>query len=216
MPITWDETRVATLSNQDLLQLRDNALRKANADVGGLCDAEISKRGVGVKPKRVVGAAADPMRAREKEVSEDIGAFAQGLAAIYDLSPEAAVAKSKSSPRFIPHKLTQSNGTAKLGGLQRAGKCRIDRYVSYRVKDSVVSLHAFLARNAPDDALEFQVFGPAADIDGGQTIRELRAGLAEEKESKLFAWGKRFSDLAEAKACFEKTIAKSASLRKDG
>jgi hypothetical protein len=214
MPITWDETRIATLSNQDLLQLRDNALRKAAAAVGELCEAEISKRGVGVKVKSV--GAADPLRAREKEISADIGVFAQELALKYDLTPETATDRSKSTSRFIPHKLTQSNGTAKLGGLQRAGKCRMDRYVSYRLRDTVMSLHVFLARNAPDEALEYHVFGPAADISGGQTIRDLRPGLADEKESKLLAWGKRFTDLNEAKAFFEVVIAKSATARKNG
>ncbi len=216
MPITWDETRIASLTDQELLQLRDNALRKASAPVGELCEAEISKRGVGVKVKRARSAPSDPMRIRENEVSAEIGAFAQQMAAKYDLSPETAIAKSQSFPRFMAHKLTQSNGTAKLGGLQRSGKCRMDRYVSYRVQGTVISLNAFMARNASDDALEFHVFGPASDIDGGQTIRELRAELSEEKESKLFPWGKRFTDLVEAKACFEQVISKTASLKKNG
>jgi hypothetical protein len=216
MPITWDESRVAALPDQLLLQLRDNALRKANAAIGELCETEISKRGVGVRVKRGGTGPVDPLRAREKEISAEIGAFAQALAQRYDLSPEAAEAKSQSTARFVAHKLTQSNGTAKLGGLQRAGKCRMDRYVSYRVRDTVISLHAFLARGAADEELAFHVFGPAADIDGGQTLRALRGNLADEKESKLYAWGKSFSDLEAAKACFEQLISKSATVLKNG
>jgi hypothetical protein len=214
VPITWDEARIASLSDPDLLQLRDNALRKTVAELAQQCEAEISKRGLGVKVKRRAGAL-DPLRALENDVSTEIGAFAHHLAAKYDLSQDTATANSVGTARFKPHKLTQNNGAAKIGGLQKSGKCRLDRYASYRVQDIVISLSAFLPRNAPDDALEFQVFGPAAYISGGQSVRELRGSLADEQESKLYIWGKRFADLEEAKTCFEYVISKTVSLKKN-
>jgi hypothetical protein len=216
MAIIWDEVRISTLLDAELLQLRDNATRKSNAPIMELCELEITKRGVGVRPKRsrTGAAAADPMRARENELSAAIGAFALTLAARYDLDAETAKAQSTSTLRFQSHKLTQANGSAKLGGLQRAGKCRIDRYVSYRVRDIVVSLHIYLAKNAADDALEFQVFGPVELLTDGQNLAELRPQLAGEKEMKLFPWGKRFSDLKDAEAAFESVIAKTASPRR--
>lgn len=215
MPISWDETRIAALSNPDLLQLRDNALRKANAPIGALCEAEISKRGVSVKTARArtSNASSDPLRMMQSDLGAEIGEFAAIVAQRYDLSAETAKSQSEGHARFVAHKLTQSNGTAKLGGLQRTGKCRIDRYVSYRVKDTVLSLHMFLAKDAADNAVEFQVFGPAQFLPEGQTIDKLRPGLEGEKESKLFAWGQRFTRLGEAKAAFEALVSKVAAKR---
>jgi hypothetical protein len=215
MPISWDETRIAALSNPDLLQLRENALRKENVPVGALCEAEISKRGVSVKTARArTGAASsDPLRMMQSDLGAEIGEFASILAQRYDLSPETAKAQSEGHARFVPHKLTQSNGTAKLGGLQRAGKCRIDRYVSYRVKDTVLSLNMFLAKDAADNAVDFQVFGPQEFLPDGQPISKLRPGLEGEKESKLFAWGQRFGRLGEAKAAFEVLVSKVVAKR---
>jgi hypothetical protein len=211
MAIIWDEARISTLLDVELLQLRDNATRKSNAPVAELCEMEITKRGVGTRPKRAGTGATDPMRAREKELSAELGAFAVELALRYDLSADTAKSQSSSTLRFQPHKLTQANGTAKLGGLQRAGKCRIDRYVSYRVRDTVASLHIYLAKDAPDEALEFQVFGPVAHLSDGQKATELRPNLEGEKEMKLLPWGKRFDTLQDAEASFESVIAKTAT-----
>jgi hypothetical protein len=149
----------------------------------------------------------------QSELAADIGGFATDLSRRYDLTPETAKQKSGNMPRFIPHKLTQANGTAKLGGLQRSGMCRIDRYVSYRVNDTVLSLNMFLGKGAPDNAVEFQVFGPQELFPDAASIEELRPGLATEKESKLFRWGQRFARLPEAKALFEQLVSKVADRR---
>ncbi len=215
MAIAWDDARIAGLSDADLLQLRDNAVRKANAAVTELCEKDIARRGVVIKVRsaRTAGSVNDPMRQMQSGVAEEIGEFAAGLARKYDLSPETAKLQSDGVARFLPHKLTQSNGTAKLGGLQRSGLCRIDRYVSYRVKNTVLSLNMFLGKDAPDSAVEYQVFGPAELLPDAISIEELRPGLATEKESKLFRWGQRFARLSEAKAAFEDLVSKVALRR---
>ena len=214
MAIAWDETRIAALADAELLQLRLNAVRKLNTPIMDLCEAEISKRGVTTRPKRAPSAASQtPLRMRENEMSAELGAFAQELARDYDLTGETAREQSKGTPRFQPHKLTQSNGTAKLGGLQRAGKCKIDRYVSYRVKDTVVSLNMFLGKDAADNAVAFQVFGPQEFLPDGKSIDALRPGLGEEAESKYFPWGQQFTRLGEAKAAFTLVLSKVATRR---
>jgi hypothetical protein len=212
MPISWDDACLAALSDKDLLQLRDNASRKNSADILALCEADITRRNLGIKPKRTRSAVteSDPLRILQSDMSAAIGEFAVALARKYDLSAETAKKQSDGFPRFIPHKLVQANGTAKLGGLQRTGLCRLDRYTSYRVKDTVLSLNMFLGKDAADSAVEYQVFGPKDLLPDGVSIEKLRPGLDTEKESKLFKWGQRFSRLSEAKAAFEELIAKVA------
>ena len=206
--IVWDETRIAALTNVDLLQLLENAVSLQNALVKDLCEREIARRPASVKSKRSRSATSpDPLRNRETELSAELGAFASGLAKKYDLSADTAREKSKGILRFQPHQLTQSNGTAKLGGLQRAGKCKIDRYISYRLRDRVISLNVYLAKDVEDNALEFQVFAPKELLPNGSDMKIFRPGLEGEKESKLYPWGQRFDDLQQAKRAFESVIA---------
>jgi hypothetical protein len=61
------------------------------------------------------------------------------LAREYDLSRDTAVKLSQTVKRFQPHSLTDAKGDAKLGGYQRTGLAKIDRYVSYRVGDKYVT-----------------------------------------------------------------------------
>jgi hypothetical protein len=57
------------------------------------------------------------------------------------------------------------------------------------------------------------VFGPQELLPDAKSIEELRPGLAAEKESKLFRWGRRFARLPEAKVAFEDLVAKVAQRR---
>ena len=208
MAIHWDQTRIAALSNPELVQLRENAARKLEAVLASQCDQEISRRDFNNKPKRNRSAASkDPLRVRENELSADLGAFAAALSQKHDLSAETAREKSKGTIRFQSHQMTQSNGTAKLGGLQRAGKCKVDRYISYRLRDTVISLNIYLQKNSLEDVLEFQVFAPKVLLPDGEDVKNLRPGLEGEKESKLYPWGQRFTDLSQAKLAFENAIA---------
>jgi hypothetical protein len=215
MAISWDEARIAALSDADLVQLRDNALRKGIADVATLCNEDIERRSIGAKLKRARAAPVmdEALRAMQRDVSVELGAFAATLATTFDLSAERAQALSQKTLRFVPHKLTQANGNAKLGGLQRAGKCKIDRYISYRVKDTVLSLNMFLAKDAPDSGVTYQVFGPARLLPDGQPLKALRPGLEDETESKLFQWGQQFAGLKDAKVAFESLVASTAARR---
>jgi hypothetical protein len=215
MAMAWNETRIGALSDKELLQLRDNAVRKNNAEILTLCELDITRRNLNTKSKRArsVNADRDPLRMMQADIAAEIGEFATALALKYDLSAETAKVQSVGHKRFVPHKLTQSSGTAKLGGLQRAGKCRIDRYVSYRVKDTVLSLNMYLAQDAKDDAVEFHVFGPAAFLPDGQSLDQLRPGLADAIESKLFQWGQRFGKLDEAKTAFEVLVSEVVTAR---
>ena len=61
---------------------------------------------------------------------------------------------------FKAHKLLDSSGHAKLGGMQRDGSVAVDRYISYRRGKDIVSIGVFLLKDQPVEAHEFHVIAP--------------------------------------------------------
>ncbi len=55
--------------------------------------------------------------------------LAHQLTSRYDLSPEKARVLSEGTKRFIPHRLTDAKGGAKVGGAQKSGLVVFDRYI---------------------------------------------------------------------------------------
>ncbi len=175
--VDWSDDRIAALSDQDLKNLLVNAERKSVAGVVAQCRAELEKRHA-AKP----GRAAKPrteLKEFERQVSEQIAAIGNEVAGKYDLSEATAKAKSAGIKGFKAHRLLDSKGHAKLGGLQRNGAVAIDRYISYRRGNDIVTLGAWLAKDAPVDAHEFHVSAPAAMIEGGRPFSEVRPGIEE-------------------------------------
>lgn len=208
--MNWTEEKVKALPDGDLLQLLENAVRKTDAHTIGLCEREVERRGLvrKKKPRRNH----DPLRIRENELAADIAEFAIRLAGEYDLSAETARWLSAGVPNFRAHNLTQANGAAKIGGLQKSGRCRIDRYISYRVRDRLVSLNVWLGNDSGEE-IAFQVFAPQDVLPEGEPLASLRPSAADDAEMRLFQWGRRFHDLKAAKACFAEVLGAVAPRR---
>jgi IMP dehydrogenase len=135
--VDWTDDRIAALSDQDLKNLLVNAERKSVADVVAKCQTELEKRNA-LKPRK-----ASKPRSELKEFEHRFGAIAEvgkDVAGKYDLSEETAKAKSEGVKGFKAHRLLDSKGYAKLGGMQRDGSVAIERYVSYRRGDSTAYL----------------------------------------------------------------------------
>ncbi|MFT3672796.1 hypothetical protein [Aestuariivirga sp.] len=180
------------------------------ARVLNLCETEIASRGIqptqkAAKRNRRSGIT-DGVRTVENELSHKLGQFGLRLLKEYDLSPETAKAKSNGTKRFVAHNLLQSDNTAKIGGLQRSGRCAIDRYISYRIRESIISLNIFQLADHDSENLHFQVFGPKELLPDGEPLTSLRPGLVGEPEMKRYPWGKRFDRFEDAQAAFEKII----------
>ena len=211
----WDENSVRALTDGELVTLLQNARNKVSANkaaenVVKLCEYEVTRRGLDrMRPARRKNA----LKTIENELASEIGRFALELGSKYDLSPDTARTLSVGTPRFQPHRLTQNDGTAKIGGLQRSGRCRMDRYVSYRRGNDVISLNIWLPAEAKDEELEFQVFGPKALLENGSPLHSLRPGMSTEREMALFGWGYKTKSVDEAKALFADLIAKTVASR---
>jgi hypothetical protein len=203
--VDWSDEKLAALADKDLKTLLANAERKSATDLVAKCAAEIEKRQA-AKP----GKAAKPrteLKEFEHMIAGEIAAVGKAMAEKYDLSEETAKAKSAGVKGFRSHKLLDAKGYAKLGGSQRDGTVAVDRYISYRLGNDIVTLGVWLLKDAPIDAHEFHVSGPAAMIEGGKSFSEARPGLSEkdQQETRLI---RAFKDLPSAAAAFDAALAK--------
>jgi hypothetical protein len=143
----------------------------------------------------------------EHEVSGQLAAVGKEMAEKYDLSEETAKANSAGVKGFRSHKLLDAKGYAKLGGHQRDGTVAVDRYISYRRGNGIVTLGVWLLKDAPIEDREFHVSAPAEMIEGGKTFSEVRPGVSE-KDAQETRHMRAFKDLPSAAAAFDAALAK--------
>ncbi len=203
--VDWSDDRIAALSDQDLKNLLANAERKSAADLVAKCQAELEKRNA-AKPRKAAKPRTE-LKEFEHAISGEFAKVGKAMAAKYDLSEETAKAKSAGVKGFRSHKLLDAQGYAKLGGHQRDGTVAVDRYISYRRGNDIVSLGVWLLKDAPIESHEFHVSAPAAMIEGGKPFAEVRPGISEkdQQETRLI---RSFKDLPSAAAAFDAALAK--------
>jgi ribosomal protein L12E/L44/L45/RPP1/RPP2 len=202
--VDWSDERIAALSDQDLKNLLVNAERKSVAAVIAQCKAEIEKRDA-AKPRKTPKPRTE-LKEFEHEMSGQLAAVGKEMAEKYDLSEQTAKARSEGVKGFRSHKLLDAKGFAKLGGHQRDGSVAIDRYISYRRGNGIVTLGVWLPKDAPIADREFHVSAPAGMIEGGKSLVEVRTG-AEDKDQETRQI-RAFKDLASAAAAFDAALAK--------
>ena len=203
--VDWSDDRIAALSNQDLKNLLANAERKSAAEIIARCHAEMEKRNA-ARPRKASKPRTE-LKEFEHSTSEQLAEIGKAMAAKYDLSEQTAKAKSAGVKGFKAHKLLDSTGYAKLGGMQRDGSVAVERYISYRCGKDIVSLGVFLLKDQPVEAHEFHVIAPLALLDGGKPIAEIRP-TATEVQKQTADGGLAFTDLPSAAAAFEAALAK--------
>lgn len=208
MAVEWTEDRVAALETPQLKNLRENALKRDVTALADLCTAELTKRNAD-KPRRI-GQPRSEAKQFEHEMADQIAAVGKTLAEKYDLSEATAKAKSEGVKGFKAHKLLDSKGSAKLGGMQRDGSVAVDRYFSYRRGKDIVSLSVFLLKDQPLESHEFQVIAPLSMLDGGKPVAEIRP-TATPAQKQSADGGLSFKDLDSAAAAFDAVLAKIAA-----
>jgi hypothetical protein len=203
--VDWSDDRIAALSDQDLKNLLVNAERKSAAEIITQCRAEIEKRDA-QKPRKAAKPRTE-LKEFEHDMSGQLAAVGKEMAEKYDLSEDTAKAKSAGVKGFRSHKLLDAKGFAKLGGHQRDGTVAVDRYISYRRGNDIVTLGVWLPKDAAVEDHEFHVSGPAAMIEGGKSFSEARPGISE-KDAQETRHMLVFKDLPSAAAAFDAALAK--------
>jgi len=189
--LEWSETKLAELSTPEL----KNLLKNAHSPTRRTSDS--------------------PVRKREAELASEMGELAAELSKPYDLSRETAKSLSRGTKHFQAHKPVSADGTAKMGGLQRTRQCLINRYISYRLRDTVISLDIWLPQGASADEIEYHVFAPRELLPDAVGRDVLRPTLPDIGSAPLSWTGKKFASFEEAKACFAGLISRVAPKRQD-
>src|ERR1700681_1041851 len=203
--VDWSDDRIAALSDQDLKNLLVNAERKSAADVVAQCRAEMEKRDA-AKPRKASKPRTE-LKEFEHDMAGQLAAIGKEMAEKYDLSEETAKAKSAGIKGFRSHKLLDAKGYAKLGGHQRDGTVAVDRYISYRRGNGIVTLGVWLLKDAPIENHEFHVGAPAGMIEGGRPPSEVRPGISDSDLGETRHM-RAFKDLPSAAAAFDAALAK--------
>ena len=204
--VDWTDEKIAALSSPELKNLMANAERKGVETLAATCKAELEKRGAN-KTRVGVGKPRTEVKEFEHTMSEQIAAIGKEMAAKYDLTEDTAKARSEGIKGFRAHKLFGSDGRAKLGGMQRDGSVAVERYISHRRGNDIVSLGVFLLKDQPVDSAEFHVIAPAAILDGAKPIADIRPS-ATDKQKQSADSGASFKDLESAAAAFDSALAK--------
>ena len=144
----------------------------------------LSKRPAKGRNRRAAGAAT-----LERRVAEALGRVAEQLGRRYDLSAETAKRLSVGTKNFKAHQLTDKNGLAKTGGSMKGGRMSIDRYISYRVRDSTVSLAFLLFPGQPEDAGKYVVIATDDLMTAGDPLDT----LVPEKSNE-YGWSPAFRE----------------------
>jgi hypothetical protein len=203
--VDWSDEKIAALSDQDLKNLLVNAERKSAAGIVEQCRAEMERRDA-AKPRKASKPRTE-VKEFEHEMSGQLAAVGREMAEKYDLSEETAKTRSADVKGFRSHKLLDSKGFAKLGGYQRDGTVAVDRYISYRRGNDIVSLAIWLRKDAPIEDHEFHVSAPAGMLEGGKPFSEVRPGISA-KDLQDTRHAVAFKDLPSAAAAFEAALAR--------
>ena len=204
--IEWTDDRIAALSDSDLKNLLANAERKSVDALAARCRAELEKRDA-LKPRKAAKPRTE-LKDFERDMSAQLAGVGRRMAEKYDLSEETAKAKSAGVKGFRAHKLVGSDGQAKLGGLQRAGFVAIDRYISYRRGNDIVSLGVFLPKDQDISEHKFFVIAPQSMLDRAEPVDAIRDNHGQKQSAD---GGLVFDDLESATAAFDKVLARIAA-----
>ena len=200
MAVSWTKERIDALTVEEISALQENARIRGSDEIMNLCKQVLSTK----KPARKARTSSTT-KTLEAECSHQLSEFAAILANKYDLSAATATKNSEGTKGFRSHNLTAKDGQAKLGGAQRTGKVAIDRYISYRVKDDIISFGAWLATKDEPEKLMWQVFGPKHHFANFKSADELHPESFSPEESNG-SGGEEFIAFEEASHKFEQLV----------
>ena len=204
MALEWTAERLSTLSDNELRNLAFNAKNRDRTDLVNLCEVALLSR----KPKRAPppGMPEGFIRVTRSVLAKKIEIdtvdllvqLSNRLISRFDLSAAKAQTLSEGTKRFIPHRLTDAKGMAKVGGAQKSGLVVFDRYISYRLKDEIYALIALLFEGDNVNDVVYQVIGPKSILTNALPISEQRPYLRQNESIGLAKYAENFRNFDEA------------------
>lgn len=209
MAFIWTQDKIAGLSTAELNGLYRNATEANRKEIADLCEAELTARKpkpkvIFKKPEGFIPIVTTSVtKSLELDAAQMLVSLANELQKTYNFDPEKARALSSGTKNFIPHKLLDAKGNAKVGGAQKAGRVAFDRYISYRLKDEVYALLAILFDSQEESHVRYQVFGPARLLDNFAPLSDVRPYLEDDEVIGISAGGEEFNNFQEASERFK-------------
>lgn len=204
MAYVWTPEKVAALSSAELNSFYSNAQKGNWTEILSLCEAELLARKPIKKPSFNAPEGFVPVirtaltKKLELDAVDMIVQLANELKKTYDFDTEKARSLSTDAKHFIPHRLLDAKGSAKVGGAQKQGRVAFDRYISYRLKDEVYALIAILFDSDDQKSVRYQVFGPPRILDNFAPLAEVRPYLMDDEVIGKSSGGEEFNNFEEA------------------
>ncbi len=213
----WTDEKLASLSKEQLITLFENLQTQRES---GRVTAQAAEDLARLIAERLPASALAPRQKRarsqvllEGRVAEELAGLAAALESRYDLSSETAKQQSSGVKGFKAQTLTDRRGAARVGRSMKGGRMAIDRYISYRMRDSQASLAFLLFPDEPDASGRYVLLA-TDDLLDGEPLSDAYAPLATD-----YGWAEGSldrmraapaADFAEAQERYESLIAQLA------
>ncbi|HEU0203269.1 MAG TPA: hypothetical protein VFR86_22915 [Burkholderiaceae bacterium] len=215
--MSWTDEKLAALSKEQLLNLLDNLkTQRETRRISEEAAEDLARRIRGRLPARALTVRRKRPRSEallEASVVQELGSLAAVLGERYDLSVETALQLSADIKGFKPQTMTDPRGEPRTGGAVKQRRMAIDRYISYRVRDSLASLAFRLLPDQPAASGRYVVLATEDLLTGQESTSDSVPPAAE------YGWPAAMharmravvaANFTEAKTRFEALIARAA------
>ena len=213
----WTDEKLAALSEEQLLNLYNNLkTQRESGRVHAETADDVSRRIAERLPAKALAVRHKRLHTHvllDAKVALQLRALAFGLGERYDLSPETAKQQSLGTKGFKAQAMTDKDGDPRSSASTKEGRTAVERYLTYRVRDSLANLAFVLLPDQPNEAGRFVLMATDDLLEGDAPENEFVPlaqdfGWSEQSRTRMRALPA--ADFAEAERMYEALIARVA------
>ena len=171
MTTQWTRDKLEALDQKGLKSLENNAARLGNADLADQCNQLWRSRLPTAMRNRLNGIASF-----ERTIAEALGRLQGELSRDFDMTPETAAQLGT----VRPHATADKHGNGKTGGAMKSGDIALDRYLSYKLRDTRIGFSVMLLNGRPTDEAKFIIYGTPDVLPDGEPPQDANIWAAGE------------------------------------
>jgi hypothetical protein len=216
----WNDEKLAGLDTPQLKRLLENLrIQRASGRVTDEAAEDLTRRITARLPASALTVRRTRPRALallDARIAASLGGLASSLSQRYDLSDETARQMSADITGFKPQAATDKRGLAKTGSSVKNGNMAIDRFIAYRVRDSLASLAFLLAPDQPHESGRYVILATEDLLEAGLPIAEVMPASRDygwSRDSRERMRAQPAESFAEAQRMYEALIARVATKR---
>lgn len=216
----WTDEKLAGLDTPQLKSLLQNLrIQRESGRVTDETAEDLTRRITARLPASALTVRRTRPRALallDARIAASLGGLANALSQRYDLSEETARLMSVGIAGFKPQAATDKRGLAKTGSSVKNGNMAIDRFIAYRVRDSLASLAYLLGPDEPQEKGRYVILATSDLLEAGVPIAEVMPASRDygwSRESRERMRAQTVENYAEAQKVYESLIARVATKR---